>query len=513
MHADNSSQELVPYQDHHPQILAHQGHDDTQPRVLAAWVDTLYFSFDVMVTQATFDRLLQEQQMARDVRDERRAVYVSEWLNAGVSPMGAHGYPILIERKEQWAIRIQIGNKHQPGIFVEMRAQLLHLHPQGILGACEEVCQFLRDVLLADDAMKQAACHLVQSRCSRLDLHLDWQGGWHPEATSLQERQFIRPARVKWNSYMEGDTCLGYQFGKKRIMARVYDKTQQTAIKHITWYDAYLKERAGDAYNPDQPVWRLEYEIVRDGMKGFSLETTLELTDEDDVIEAEMEGEDLPNIGSVPKALHWAAHLWGYLTKRWLRLVMDDGDKNRARWPTHPTWQVLQQGFAPSFALPPLTENERKLVRLQRHAGYSRALKRMAVGVMASAQLMLDSDPASVLPCFLEGVMHQAQAAKAVQEKKALTKLLTAGERRQIQYYQNVDHLAKMALGVFTSIGVTKGALPPFTHVGDLLEYLCDDLEAIANEKGGIGQMLYDKWCKVYKVLPMMQQTLQNRVA
>lgn len=502
MHADIPSRELIPYEDHFPQIHAHQGWDDSQPRVLAAWVDTLYFSLDLMVTPETFARLLEEQQTARDLRDARRAVYVSAWLNAGVSPMGAHGYPILIERKERWAIRLQVGNRHQPGIFVEMRAQELHLHPAGILGACEDVLQFVRDTLLADDPIKQAMCRVSETRCSRLDLHLDWQGGWHPEATNLQKRQFIRPARVKWNSYMEGDTCLGYQFGKKRIMARVYNKTQQTAIKHITWYDAYLKERAGAAYNPDQPVWRVEYEIVRDGMKGFCLETTPEVTDDDDTIAAEMEGEDLPNIGSVPKALHWAAHLWGYLSHRWLRLVMDDGDHNRARWPTHPTWQVLQQGFAPSFALPPLSDAKIKLVRLQRHSGYNRALKRMAVGVMASAQLLLDSDPASVLPGFLQGVMRQAQAARAAQEKKLLKRLLTMGEQRRLKYYEQVDHLAKMALGVFTSVGVTKGELPPFSHVADLLDYLCDDLEAIAQEKGGIGQMLYDKWCKVYKILP-----------
>jgi hypothetical protein len=42
-------------------------------------------------------------------------------------------------------------------------------------------------------------------------------------------------------------------------------------------------------------------------------------------------------------------------------------------------------------------------VRQHRHAGYSRALKRMAVGVMASAQLMLDSDLASVVPLLLDG--------------------------------------------------------------------------------------------------------------
>jgi hypothetical protein len=141
-------------------------------------------------------------------------------------------------------------------------------------------------------------------------------------------------------------------------------------------------------------------------------------------------------------------------------------------------------------------------VRQHKHTGYSRALKRMAVGVMASAQLMLDSDPASVVPGFLEGVIRQAQAARRVQEGKRLLRQMTDEEERRLKYHENVDHLAKMALGVFTSIGVTKGKLPPFSHVGDLLEYLCDDLEAIAQEKGGIGQMLHDKWCKVYKILP-----------
>src|SRR5262249_33612307 len=178
--------------------------------------------------------------------------------------------------------------------------------------------------------------------------------------------------------------------------------------------------------------------------------------------------------------------------------------QNRARWPTHPTWQVLQVGFAPAFALPPLDENKTHLVRQHKNAGYSRALKRMAVGVMASAQLLLDSDPASVMPLFLEGVQRQAEAAWRVQDGKRQLRQMTDEEERLLKYHQHVDHLAKMALGVFTSIGVTKGKLPPFSHVGDLLEYLCDDLEAIAKEKGGIGQMMYDKWCKVYKILPIM---------
>jgi hypothetical protein len=49
---------------------------------------------------------------------------------------------------------------------------------------------------------------------------------------------------------------------------------------------------------------------------------------------------------------------------------------------------VLQQGFAPAFAFPPLSETKVQLVRQHKHTGYSRALKRMAVGVMVSAQLI-----------------------------------------------------------------------------------------------------------------------------
>jgi hypothetical protein len=35
-----------------------------------------------------------------------------------------------------------------------------------------------------------------------------------------------------------------------------------------------------------------------------------------------LEAEDLPSIGTVRKALHWAAQVWRYLTTRWLRLVL-----------------------------------------------------------------------------------------------------------------------------------------------------------------------------------------------
>jgi hypothetical protein len=61
--------------------------------------------------------------------------------------------------------------------------------------------------------------------------------------------------------------------------------------------------------------------------------------------------------------------------------------------------------------------------------------------------------------------------------------------------------LLHMALGVFTSAGVVHLRVQreaDVTNLGDLLLYSLDDLEAIAAEKGGIRQLLDEKWRKVY---------------
>lgn len=70
---------------------------------------------------------------------------------------------------------------------------------------------------------------------------------------------------------------------------------------------------------------------------------------------------------------------------------------------------------------------------------------------------------------------------------------------RAQRFNEYVQHLTKMGLGVFASEGVIGEEILPFQQVGDVLEYLCDDLEAIAQEKGGMPQVLYDKRSKIFK--------------
>ena len=76
-----------------------------------------------------------------------------------------------------------------------MRAFGLHTHAGGELAAVEAACAYIREVLLADQDQEWAAEAITAdtARCSRLDLYIDWQGGWHPHfGESGDERSFIK---------------------------------------------------------------------------------------------------------------------------------------------------------------------------------------------------------------------------------------------------------------------------------------------------------------------------------
>ena len=61
------------------------------PSIQNAGVDTLEFSFDVEIGQAMWDRLEEEQEIAKMLKQTRKAEHVPDWLNAVVRPVGAKG--------------------------------------------------------------------------------------------------------------------------------------------------------------------------------------------------------------------------------------------------------------------------------------------------------------------------------------------------------------------------------------------------------------------------------------
>ncbi len=484
-----------------PLALPAEPWDTGAARALLCGVDTLYMSFDLPVSEAMWERLEQEQQIAQLVQQERGAAHCPEWLHAILRPTGAKGgYRFLIE-SDAWSIKLLRDISNRPPIFVEMRAFTLKTHPGGVIGACQDVCTFLQDVLL-EDQDPRTVCQAINpdvARCSRLDVHCDWQGGWHPTLAEGEHRLFIRPGQVDWHPYLSGNACTGYVFGKGHVLARLYNKTRQAKQSHLDWYFTLLEQHNGASFDPAQDVWRLEFQLTRAGVKGFRLATKQELTDPDEVIEAELDAEDLPSIGTVRKALHWAGQVWLYLTQRWLRLVEPDDDTNRGRWPMHPTWRVLRESFAQAMVRAPLPDAKLELVRTERHTGYKRLLDRMAVGVLAAVDLA-DTDPGAVAG---SAIRRRQEARVSAWRRRGLgaraEDVRRHGMGATLDRLKRVEELLGMALGVFSSTGVVHATLPEVGSVADLLGLLLEDFEALAREKGGMAQLLFDKRCKVYK--------------
>lgn len=492
------------------------------PTILNAGVDTIEFSFDVEISQVVWERLDEEKEIAKVLMETRKAVHVPDWLNAEVQPTGAKGgYRFLLETPT-FSIKLLKGVPNRPPIYVEMRAYGLHTHEGGAIGACEAVCAFIRDTLFTpDDAEWVAtAITLEEARCSRLDLFTDWQGGWHPTFKYSDEQAFIKRVHAEVGRYSVNGKVNGYEIGKSSVRGRVYNKTVQAKKKHVEWYLTLLAERNGDRYDTAQDVWRLEFQLRREGVKGFRLYAKPDASDPDDVIDAEIEAEDLPHIHSVKKALHWAGPIWQYLAKRWLRLTIPTGDPNRGRWPEHPTWAALRDGFAP-IALQGVEASETglNLVRAARYSGYRLLLDRMAVGVATTLEAM-DTDPGAALVSYVQYLTRIAGRIKRQQRQRAKAwRQREAQAGASLTYVPDVRYglgarldapsraekrqqLLHMALGVFTSAGVAHLRVQreaDVSNLGDLLLYSLDELEDIAAEKGGIRTLLDEKWRKVYQ--------------
>jgi hypothetical protein len=161
------------------------------------------------------------------------------------------------------------------------------------------------------------------------------------------------------------------------------------------------------------------------------------------------------------------------------------------------------------------------LVRAVRYTGYRRLLDRMAAGVLTTLEAM-DTDPGAALVSYVAYLARIAGRIKRSQKRRA------AAWRRKEQEGMRLGgvpfmpdvrlglgarldtptraekraQLLHMALGVFTSAGVVHLQVQreaDVSNLGDLLLYSLDDLEEIAVEKGGIHQLLDEKWRKVYQ--------------
>ncbi len=504
--------------------------DASDARVLLAGVDTLYCSCDIAVSDAVRTQLEREKQAAQ-VAARAGGAHCPPWLGAQVMPSGARGGYAFLLQTEDFAVKILgDGIRHRPGIYLELRSFFLHAHPRGAAGACEAALRWVCERLLydLDETLVRDRCSFATAKVSRVDLHCDWQGGYAPALVSVAHelRCFIRPGKAKWGFYGQGHAPTGYTFGKGKIQARLYNKSLEAREKANDAYPALLDARNGAGFDPSRDVWRLEFQLRREGVTGFRLYAAPEAEDPDTDIEAELAAEELEHIGTLPRLFARLGELFSYLTQYWLRLVVETQAANRSRWPLHPTWGALREQFV-VVAQPTLIhqeaspqevtadpgkdagEDQPRLVRGARYRGRSRVLRRLALGVISSLEVE-DASPTgaalSALTRWVERVAEReveritVRCARYHERYGHVPHWVQRGMGERFARVERLEHRVQMLLGICAAQGVLPLEFKPAHSVGDLLVQHLDELEREAEEKGGVQQVVADHFARVYKV-------------
>ncbi|MCB1001348.1 MAG: hypothetical protein KDB40_18795 [Acidimicrobiales bacterium] len=259
-------------------------------------------------------------------------------------PADLGGYPVTVQPHSFGKYRYCL--KHDLGMLgftpsrklppIRYQASAVALHAAGPEGAV----LWLRNLL--DSAGIDATLHV-----SRLDLHSDWQ---RLDMKASERANFVTYSNLR-ALYEVDEQLAGLNFGKRGapIYCRIYDKSREAEKNGHDWWP----EVWGPAYDPDEKVLRIEFELRREGLKQFGVDTPDE-------------------------AISRAGELWAYVTQSWLSLRQPSADETRSRWPVDPRWQAVQRatlagGCAPAARI---REGERQ--------GQLRTYRKLATGVLSS---------------------------------------------------------------------------------------------------------------------------------
>lgn len=104
--------------------------------------------------------------------------------------------------------------------------------------------------------------------------------------------------------------------------------------------------------------------------------------------------------------------------------------------------------------------------------------------------------------------LETAESLDLIAEDDLRAKLAIIEEGRGVaqERAERVRHRLQTLLSVFDAYGVTARQIKPVASVGDLVAQHLDALEAEAEEKGGVAQLLHDHFQKLYKVSAPLSQ-------
>lgn len=323
---------------------------------LASGIDALYLTGTAAVPSDLIELLAAE-------RDHSASLKAS-----GTSPdpltIGAHefvvgwggwdNYRFRLDAPGRALIGLVSSGEAFPDIRVQPRAEFLHsVGARGVLAWVYEVAETLGLT--------------VDWKVSRVDLFADFHG---LDLFAETRWDFVCKGKRR-KTFEDGDDLETLYFGSgKPVLARLYDKTKESAAKGTDWWPSVW----GSDYRAGEQVWRVEFEINRAYLKDVSLSTPEEVLDA-------------------------AGRLWAKLSSEWLTLRVPSEDSNRSRWPVSPVWEVVQAATFEDAAIGP------GLVRSGQLRGDLRKLTPGAIGFMSSLAALIgarnEAELREMLPAFV----------------------------------------------------------------------------------------------------------------
>jgi hypothetical protein len=110
----------------------------------------------------------------------------------------------------------------------------------------------------------------------------------------------------------------------------IYDKTKEITVSRKDWMQEVWKSHGWDG---ESRVTRVEFRYKRECLREMGVEEAYAFLDQ------------LPS-------------LWAYSTKQWLRHTIPSSDRNKARWPTSPLWEAVQQASFFGDGVPAVRERK-----------------------------------------------------------------------------------------------------------------------------------------------------------
>jgi hypothetical protein len=322
--------------------------------IVADNIDTLILN--VKLRQDFPLELAQQLDVLKEASQDAEGDLATDYTFAGerlfIKPHGAG---------KQWrwilhspSLHLDVGLGKHTQIAAKARLSAAYLWATEIGDALTQVYAFLTCLLGSEPFLQVSEAHLC------VDV-----AGWElavADAAAFVTRGHRRGLRLEDEDEtppglqinLNGRRCGTLDFSKGAAHSCcIYDKTKEITVSRKDWMHEVWRSNGWDG---ESRVTCVEFRYKRECLREMGVEEAHAFLDQ------------LPS-------------LWAYSTKQWLRHTIPLGDRNKARWPTSPLWEAVQQATFFGDGVP--------AVRERKTAGDLLVICQMLAGCSTTASALL----------------------------------------------------------------------------------------------------------------------------